>query len=147
MHQGHKGRQARKTHSIMPLIALIWALGACSSDDGETLIFAASSLAAATDSIDAALQAEGSASPPEWVLAGSSRLIAQVRDGARPDVIVAADTGETYEDVRQRVLDLIPVGRYQTPEDVAKMVAFLASADADYSVGQAFDANGGAFFW
>lgn len=60
---------------------------------------------------------------------------------------VAADTGETYEDVRRRVLDLIPVGRYQTPDDVAKMVAFLASADADYSVGQAFDANGGAFFW
>lgn len=60
---------------------------------------------------------------------------------------VAADTGETYEDVRRRVLDLIPLGRYQTPDDVAKMVAFLASADADYSVGQAFDANGGAFFW
>ena len=97
MHQGHKGRQARKTHSIMSLIALIWALGACSSDDGETLIFAASSLAAATDSIDAALQAEGSASPPEWVLAGSSRLIAQVRDGARPDVIVAADTAQLDE--------------------------------------------------
>ncbi len=60
---------------------------------------------------------------------------------------VAAESGETYEDVRQRVLDLIPVGRYQTPDDVANMVAFLASADANYSVGQAFDANGGAFFW
>ncbi|MCY3851724.1 MAG: substrate-binding domain-containing protein [Acidimicrobiaceae bacterium] len=90
-----------KAYRIMPLIALVWALGSCSSDDGETLIFAASSLAAATDDIDAELRAEGSVSPPEWVLAGSSRLIAQVRDGARPDIIVAADVSRLDE-----ILDL-----------------------------------------
>ena len=60
---------------------------------------------------------------------------------------VANNTGEAPEAVRERVLELIPLGRYQTPDDVANMVAFLASADANYSVGQAFDANGGAFFW
>ena len=60
---------------------------------------------------------------------------------------VGKETGETYEAVRERVLDLIPLGRYQTPDDVANIVAFLASADANYSVGQAFDANGGVFFW
>ena len=60
---------------------------------------------------------------------------------------VAGKTGEEYEEVRERVLELIPLGRYQTADDVANMVAFLASADANYSVGQAFDANGGAFFW
>ena len=31
--------------------------------------------------------------------------------------------------------------------DVANVVAFLASSDANYSVGQVFDVNGGAFFW
>ena len=60
---------------------------------------------------------------------------------------VAGRTGEEYDEVRERVLELIPLGRYQTPDDVANMVAFLASADANYSVGQAFDINGGAFFW
>ena len=60
---------------------------------------------------------------------------------------VAAQTGETYEQVRERVLKKIPVGRYQTPADVANVVAFLASSDANYSVGQVFDVNGGAFFW
>lgn len=85
----------------MPLITLIWVLGACSSDDGETLIFAASSLAAATDNIDATLQTDPKVSPPEWVLAGSSRLIAQVRDGARPDIIVTADASQLEE-----ILDL-----------------------------------------
>ena len=60
---------------------------------------------------------------------------------------VSEETGETYEAVRERVLALIPLGRYQTPDDVANVVAFLASADANYSVGQAFDANGGVFFW
>ena len=60
---------------------------------------------------------------------------------------IAAQTGETYEEVRERVLKQIPMGRYQTPDDVANVVAFLASSDANYSVGQVFDVNGGAFFW
>ena len=60
---------------------------------------------------------------------------------------IAADSGEAYEDVRARAVNLIPLGRLQGPEDVANMVAFLASSDANYSVGQCFDANGGAFFW
>ena len=91
----------QKIHKIMPLIALVWVLPACSSGNGETVIFAASSLAAVTDNIDAALEAEGSVSPPEWVLAGSSRLIAQVRDGARPDIIISADASQLEE-----ILDL-----------------------------------------
>ena len=37
----------------------------------------------------------------------------------------------------------IPLGRIQKPEDVAKMVAFMASADADYTTAQTFDVSGG----
>lgn len=60
---------------------------------------------------------------------------------------VAERTGRTSAQVRQADIESVPLGRLQTPDDVANMVAFLASSDANYSVGQAFDANGGAFWW
>ncbi len=87
---------ARTPEKLISVIALVWVLCACSSDNGETVIFAASSLAAVTNDIDAALEAEDH-DPPEWVLAGSSRLIAQVRDGARPDIILSADDTQLTE--------------------------------------------------
>jgi len=37
----------------------------------------------------------------------------------------------------------IPLGRLETPEDVAGVVAFLASQDADYMTGQAINVTGG----
>ena len=60
---------------------------------------------------------------------------------------VAELTGESTESQRERFQKRIPLGRLGQPEDVANMVAFLASGDANYTVGQSFDANGGAFFW
>lgn len=60
---------------------------------------------------------------------------------------VAARTGRTVDEIRAADVKSIPIGRLQLPEDVANMVAFLASADANYSAGQAFDVGGGAFFW
>jgi len=60
---------------------------------------------------------------------------------------VAELTGESCEAQRKRFQTTIPLGRLQQPDDVANMVAFLASRDANYTVGQSFDVNGGAFFW
>lgn len=37
----------------------------------------------------------------------------------------------------------VPLGRLETPEDVAGVVAFLASQDADYMTGQAINITGG----
>jgi meso-butanediol dehydrogenase/(S,S)-butanediol dehydrogenase/diacetyl reductase len=37
----------------------------------------------------------------------------------------------------------IALGRAQTPEDVAALVAFLASPDSDYITGQAILTDGG----
>jgi len=37
----------------------------------------------------------------------------------------------------------IPLGRPETPEDVAGVIAFLASADSDYMTGQAIKVDGG----
>ena len=42
-------------------------------------------------------------------------------------------------------LSLIPRGRLGTPDDVANVVAFLASPAADYITGEAIDVNGGVY--
>ena len=56
---------------------------------------------------------------------------------------VAALEGAPVGSVLQRAVDSIPLGRVQQPADVANMVAFLASTDASYSTGQAFNVSGG----
>lgn len=56
---------------------------------------------------------------------------------------IAALEGAEVGSVMQRAVDSIPLGRVQQPADVANMVAFLASADASYSTGQAFNVSGG----
>jgi meso-butanediol dehydrogenase/(S,S)-butanediol dehydrogenase/diacetyl reductase len=38
---------------------------------------------------------------------------------------------------------MIPLGRPETPEDVAGVVSFLASRDSDYMTGQAVNIDGG----
>ncbi|MEX2288066.1 MAG: SDR family oxidoreductase [Planctomycetaceae bacterium] len=53
--------------------------------------------------------------------------------------------GETASDSwHQRILDETPLARWGTPDDVAKMARFLASADAAYITGQVINVNGGA---
>ena len=49
----------------------------------------------------------------------------------------------TVEELRKNVLPTIPLGRLSQPEDVAKVVVFLASPDSDYMTGQAINVTGG----
>jgi meso-butanediol dehydrogenase/(S,S)-butanediol dehydrogenase/diacetyl reductase len=51
--------------------------------------------------------------------------------------------GLTAADYRRMVLSSIPLGRFQTPEDVASLVAFLASAGAANMTGEAINLDGG----
>jgi len=51
--------------------------------------------------------------------------------------------GMTPDEVRNEVLGEILLGRLCQPEDVAGVVAFLASKDADYLTGQSINVNGG----
>jgi NAD(P)-dependent dehydrogenase (short-subunit alcohol dehydrogenase family) len=51
--------------------------------------------------------------------------------------------GITREQYERKLLRSIPVGRYETPEDVAAAVAFLASEDAAYVTGAALNVSGG----
>jgi NAD(P)-dependent dehydrogenase (short-subunit alcohol dehydrogenase family) len=53
--------------------------------------------------------------------------------------------GLTPEQVRQEYVSGTPLGRLQEAEDVARVVAFLASRDADFLTGEVIEANGGAF--
>ena len=45
--------------------------------------------------------------------------------------------------LQQKILERIPLGYFGTPEDVAGVVAFLASEDARYVTGQVIGIDGG----
>ena len=53
--------------------------------------------------------------------------------------------GTTEDKVRQLYIDDTPLGRLETPHDVARAVAFLAGPDARFITGEALAVNGGAF--
>ena len=45
--------------------------------------------------------------------------------------------------VKEQAVAGVPLGRIQQPEDVANVVAFLASDDASYMAGQTYNVSGG----
>jgi meso-butanediol dehydrogenase / (S,S)-butanediol dehydrogenase / diacetyl reductase len=53
--------------------------------------------------------------------------------------------GSTADDVRAAWVADTPMGRLEEPEDVARIVAFLAGPDAGFVTGEAIAVNGGAF--
>ncbi|WP_188205773.1 3-oxoacyl-[acyl-carrier-protein] reductase [Alkalibacillus aidingensis] len=60
-----------------------------------------------------------------------------------PGFIATDMTDELSDEAKQQMYDLIPLGRLGDPEDVAKVVRFLASSDADYLTGQTLHVDGG----
>ncbi|HGN1706242.1 TPA: acetoin reductase [Providencia rettgeri] len=56
--------------------------------------------------------------------------------------ITGAPKGETYK----KYVEGIALGRAQTPDDVANLVAFLASDDSDYITGQSILTDGGIVY-
>ena len=55
----------------------------------------------------------------------------------------AISKGKIMENEKRERIESIPLGRIGTPEDVAKVVAFLASSESDYMTGQALNVTGG----
>ena len=62
----------------------------------------------------------------------------------------AAEQGITQEEFRGQIVQAgaqaSPLGRIAEPQDVANMVAFLASEEASFVTGQAYNVNGGLLF-
>ena len=62
----------------------------------------------------------------------------------------AAERGITQEEFRSQIVQAgaqaSPLGRIAEPQDVANVVAFLASDDASFVTGQAYNVNGGLLF-
>lgn len=62
-----------------------------------------------------------------------------------PGFIKTAMTDKIPEDLKQKMLELIPLNKLGEPEDIAKAAVFLASNDADYITGQVLAVNGGMY--
>ncbi|MCX7770809.1 MAG: 3-oxoacyl-[acyl-carrier-protein] reductase [Proteobacteria bacterium] len=62
-----------------------------------------------------------------------------------PGYIVTPMTDILPEDVKNSLMNMIPLGRLGKPEDVAGAVLFLASSMANYITGQVLHVNGGMY--
>jgi 3-oxoacyl-[acyl-carrier protein] reductase len=62
-----------------------------------------------------------------------------------PGYIATDMTAVLAEEVRQKILAAVPLGRMGKPEDIAAAVKFLASEDASYITGQVLAVNGGMY--
>lgn len=60
-----------------------------------------------------------------------------------PGFIKTAMTDKIPEEVKQKMLAQIPLGKLGLPEDVAAAALFLAGGAADYITGQVINVNGG----
>jgi len=102
----------------------------------------------------------GAYSASKWAVIGLTKsLAAELAPGVRvnavcPGIIetemdvdfvsrAAAAQGIRPEEFDAIRLARIPLRRNGTPEDVAKAVAFLASNEASYTTGEAFNVSGG----
>lgn len=60
-----------------------------------------------------------------------------------PGFIKTDMTDKIPDSIKEKIISRIPMERFGSPEDIARMVTFLASDDASYITGQVFSVNGG----
>jgi 3-oxoacyl-[acyl-carrier protein] reductase len=62
-----------------------------------------------------------------------------------PGFVETDMTAVLAEDLKTRMKQAIPLGRFGTPDDIAAAVRFLASEEAGYITGHVLDVNGGMY--
>ena len=62
-----------------------------------------------------------------------------------PGFIQTEMTQKLSQDVKKKILDRISLKRFGLPQDVASLIEFLSSGNADYITGSVIDLNGGLF--
>ncbi len=62
-----------------------------------------------------------------------------------PGFISTDMTAELSDDIKTKMLSQIPLNKFGTPSDVAKVVSFLASDDSKYLTGQVLSVDGGMY--
>src|SRR3990172_6349165 len=72
-------------------------------------------------------------------------IIGEMGNAVSPGFIETDMTRNLPENIRNKYVEGIPLGRFGTPENVAKVVAFLASDDASYITGEVVRVNGGLY--
>ncbi len=90
--------------ALVPLLLFLGLAAAGCGADGSTVVMAPSSFTGLTARIDAALEDD-----PDWIVAGSNRLVRQLADGARADVLITADETTMAEAVAQGLVTTEPM--------------------------------------
>jgi NAD(P)-dependent dehydrogenase (short-subunit alcohol dehydrogenase family) len=72
-----------------------------------------------------------------------SVAIEYAREGITANIVAPALIDTDLLGGQRELAGRVPVGRLGTPEEVAALVAFLASSDAGYITGEVVDINGG----
>jgi 3-oxoacyl-[acyl-carrier protein] reductase len=62
-----------------------------------------------------------------------------------PGSIRTALTSKLFDSREKEILDAIPLGRIGTPEDIAELVAFLATVSPNFITGEVIDVDGGQY--
>jgi 3-oxoacyl-[acyl-carrier protein] reductase len=62
-----------------------------------------------------------------------------------PGFIDTDMTGKLNDEIKETLMKQIPLGRFGQPQDIAKLVLFLASDESSYMTGQTLHVDGGMY--